>query len=72
MPYMLERNWLVSYATLDGIEMILFQMDYRTKHRAHMQEAIVELQDFYEEFEKEFTLFFEELIDFSKSKLKDL
>ena len=61
MPYMLERNWLVSYATIAGIEMILYQMDYRTKHRAHMQEAITELQEFYTEFETEFTLFFEEL-----------
>ncbi len=72
MPYMMERNWLVSYGTIAGIEMILFQMDYRTKHRAHMQEAITELQEFYHEFEEEFTLFFEELRDFSKSKLNDL
>jgi acyl carrier protein phosphodiesterase len=61
MPYMFENNWLVSYATITGIEMILFQMDYRTKHRVHMQEAIVELQEFYTEFEEEFTLFFKEL-----------
>ena len=61
MPYMFENNWLVSYATIAGIEMILFQMDYRTKHRVHMQEAIVELQEFYTEFEEEFTLFFKEL-----------
>jgi acyl carrier protein phosphodiesterase len=61
MPYMFENNWLVSYATITGIEMILFQMDYRTKHRVHMHEAIVELQEFYTEFEEEFTLFFKEL-----------
>lgn len=61
MPYMLKNNWLVSYATITGIEMILFQMDYRTKHRVHMQEAIVELNAFYAEFEQEFTLFFSDL-----------
>jgi acyl carrier protein phosphodiesterase len=61
MPYMFENNWLVSYATISGIEMILFQMDYRTKHRVHMQEAIVELQKFYTEFEEEFTCFFKEV-----------
>ena len=61
MPYMFENNWLVSYATIAGIEMILFQMDYRTKHRVNMQEAIVELQEFYTDLEEEFTLFFEEM-----------
>jgi acyl carrier protein phosphodiesterase len=72
MPYMLDRNWLVSYRTIAGIEMILFQMDYRTKHRANMQEAIVELQLFYAEFENEFTLFFDELIQFSNQKIVEL
>jgi acyl carrier protein phosphodiesterase len=72
MPYMMERNWLVSYATIAGIEMILFQMDYRTKHRAHMQEAVVELQEFYIEMEEEFTLFFEELSAYCIKKMNDL
>ncbi len=61
MPYMIARNWFVSYATIAGLEMILFQMDYKTKHRANMQEAIVELQEFYAEFKSEFFQFFEEL-----------
>ena len=72
LPYMYERNWLVSYGSIEGIEMILFQMDYRTKHRANMQEAIVELKHFYVEFEEEFTAFFEELIAFSNKKLLEL
>lgn len=63
MPYMIESNWLVSYASIAGIERILFQMDYRTKHRAHMHNAVQELQEFYTEFEEEFTLFFEDLIE---------
>lgn len=64
MPYMIEQNWLASYATISGIEFILFQMDYRTKHKANMQEAVVELQQFYTAFENEFTLFFAALISF--------
>ena len=52
--------------------MILFQMDYRTKHRAHMQEAMVELVQFYNEFEEEFRLFFEELQQHCKEKLAEL
>lgn len=62
MPYMMESNWLVSYASIAGIERILFQMDYRTKHRANMQNAVQELQEFYTEFEEEFTYFFKDLM----------
>ena len=69
IPYMIEQNWLVSYASLTGIEKILYQMDYRTKHRVHMQEAMVELEAFYLEFEEEFFLFFDELIKSCKEKI---
>ncbi len=72
LPSMIAQNWLVSYASLVGLETILFQMDYLTKHRVHMQEAIVEVQEFYIEFEEEFTLFFEELQNHCKEKLAEL
>ena len=72
LPYMIGRNWLVSYATIARLEMILFQIDYRTKYRAHMQEAIVEIQNFYTEFESEFFQFFEELMNSCQQKLKEL
>lgn len=61
MPYMIARNWLTSYATVEGIGMILFQMDHRTKNRVAMHNAVNELQEFYPQFESEFTTFFEEL-----------
>lgn len=61
MPSMIGRNWLVSYATIEGIGMILFQMDHRTKNRVSMQNAVNELQEYYTDFETEFTTFFEEL-----------
>ncbi len=61
MPSMIGRNWLASYATVEGIGMILFQMDHRTKNRVSMQNAVNELQEYYSEFETEFTTFFEEL-----------
>jgi len=61
MPSMIGRNWLASYATVEGIGMILFQMDHRTKNRVSMQNAVNELQEYYTEFESEFTTFFEEL-----------
>ena len=72
MPYMIERDWLMSYATLGGLELILFQMDYRTKQRANMPAAMHELAEFYTEFENEFTAFFEELIEVCKVRLEEL
>ena len=72
IPYMIDQNWLVQYASLEGLEIILFQMDYRTKHRVNMQEAIVEVKQFYNEFEEEFTLFFKELENHCDEKMLEL
>lgn len=72
LPYMIGRNWLVNYATIEGLTTTLFQMDHRTKNRVHMQNAIVELQRYQLEFEEEFTLFFKELQLFCQDKLKHL
>ena len=72
IPYMIAQNWLVSYASLEGLETILFQMDYRTKHRVNMPEAINELKQFETEFETEFFAFFEELQLSCQQKLKEL
>lgn len=72
MPYMIQQNWLVQYASLEGLETILFQMDHRTKNRVHMQEAIVEVQEYYSELEFEFTQFMKELKEQCQIKLIEL
>ncbi len=72
LPIMIEYNWLESYATIEGISRILFQMDSRTKFKSKMQFAVEELKEFYEDFEHEFTLFFEELRNHVKEKLAAL
>lgn len=72
MPYMIERNWLVSYRTTEGIQHILTQMDRRSKNISQMQFAVEELIEFYHEFEEEFTLFFEEMRVKAKEKLLSL
>lgn len=71
IPYMISENWFESYASLNGIEKILFQMDYKTHHRVAMHEAVIELKNYYLEFENEFTLFFKELMlscDFKRAE----
>lgn len=72
MPYMIERNWLLSYRTTEGIQNILTQMDRRSKNVSQMQFAVEELTEFYDEFEEEFTMFFEEMRAQAKEKLLSL
>lgn len=72
MPYMISDNWLLSYATVPGISKILVQMNYRTKNVSKMNFAVIELEEYYHEFEEEFTSFFTELQEFSKNKLLEL
>ncbi|MDO7171161.1 acyl carrier protein phosphodiesterase [Mariniflexile sp. AS56] len=69
MPYMVTDNWLLNYASIEGISRVLDGMNRRTKNRSGMNEAVNELELFYEDFETEFSSFFEELISFSKQKL---
>lgn len=72
MPYMIEQNWLLSYASIEGIGKILDQMNRRTKNQSKMNLAVIELTTYYKEFEEEFTLFFEDLKKYSKNKIIEL
>ena len=68
LPFMMTDNWLLSYASLDGIQRVFNGMNKRIEHISNMNEATNELKIFYDEFEEEFTLFFKELIDYTEQK----
>ena len=72
MPYMISDDWLYNYSKMEGIDRVLQGMDRRTKNRSKMNFAILDLEEHYSDFEKEFTSFFNELITFSKQKYKSL
>lgn len=72
IPYMLADNWLLNYANIEGIQRVLNGMNRRTKNVSGMDKATLELNQYYNEFEDEFTRFFEELRLFSKYKLIDI
>lgn len=72
MPYMISDNWLYNYSKIEGIQRVLNGMNRRTQNKSKMNEATRELKAFYKEFEEEFTLFFEDLIQFSKEKLIEI
>ncbi|WP_296383828.1 ACP phosphodiesterase [Winogradskyella sp.] len=67
-PIMIEGNWLLSYETIDGIQLVMNGMNRRTKGLSKMNEATKELKEHYKAFEKDFTEFFDELIEFSSKK----
>jgi len=70
-PYMVSQNWLLNYATIEGIEQILFQMNGRVKSKIQLHHSIKEFKEDYTLFEAEFTSFFEELIQFSENERKN-
>lgn len=72
LPYMIEYNWLVSNASVLGIERILAGMNRRSKGISKMDMATEDLLKHYEDFELDFTVFFEELMQFSEEKTIDL
>jgi len=72
LPYMVSDNWLLSYASIAGIGKILYQMNHRTKNRSKMNFAVIELEKYYDDFEKEFRSFFEELKLFTKNEIRTI
>jgi len=61
LTHMIAHNWLVNYATLEGIRSVLTGMSRRTSFESGMENAEDELRENYKEYEKEFLIFFEDL-----------
>src|SRR5690554_103101 len=72
MHYMITGNWLLNYAHIESIQEVLEGMNRRTKYVSGMHKATVELQAYYQEFEAEFSAFFEELIAFATLKRDEI
>ena len=60
-PVMMEGNWLLIYAELEGIDRVLAGMNRRTKNRSGMDNAGQELKEFYTLFEADFRLVMKDL-----------
>ena len=60
-PIMMEGNWLLIYAELEGIDRVLAGMNRRTKNRSGMDKAGHELKEFYTLFEADFRLVIKDL-----------
>ncbi|MGI0107108.1 ACP phosphodiesterase [Salinimicrobium sp. WS361] len=72
LPYMVSENWLLSYASVEGIARILYQMNIRTKNIVQMDKAVNDLKEHYNDFSNDFQEFFPELQKFSQAKIANL
>ncbi|MCC8358793.1 acyl carrier protein phosphodiesterase [Salinimicrobium sediminilitoris] len=72
LPYMISENWLLSYASIEGIARILYQMNIRTKNIVQMDRAVNDLQEHYDDFSEEFQEFFPQLQEYSCKKISSL
>jgi acyl carrier protein phosphodiesterase len=61
LPYMISNNWLCAYKTIEGIDSVMRGMARRAKYDSGMERSGEVLKLHYNEFEKDFRLFFPEL-----------
>jgi acyl carrier protein phosphodiesterase len=71
LPYMVNGNWLVNYSKLEGIQKALSGMARRTRFESKMEESVTDLRQSYEDFKKEFEIFFPDLISNTEMWLKN-
>lgn len=61
LGFMESQNWLLKYATVDGLQRALTGLSRRTTFESNMEHAHDFLREHYAEFEKEFEAFFPDL-----------
>ena len=59
---MQRQNWLVNYATIDGIDRALTNMARRTKFVSHMENATDDLEKDFSFYDSNFLAFFPDLV----------
>jgi len=69
LPRMLQQNWLACYRSLQGVEMTLERISRRIAHDIHLNEAMRDIQNNYKNLERNFLVFFPDLIQFAKDYL---
>ena len=70
--YMKKQNWLMCYATLDGMKTAFTNMSKRATFESHMELAHLVLEEKEETFREYFNEFFPDLVSFSKNRISEL
>ena len=69
---LVKYNWFGHYKTTFGLYIVLKQMEKRTKFTSNFGASVKDLNQNYEYFEIRFFQFMNEIIKFTKTKIKDL
>ncbi len=72
LHHMSRGNWMLSYATLEGIERALQGMGRRTRFESGLENAGDTLRENYRFFYQDFMIFFPKAISFAKKKISQL
>jgi len=60
-PYLKSGNWLLRYASIEGLGKSLTGMSRRLNNNSKLDQAVHELHEFYGDFEEEFKEFIDEI-----------
>jgi len=66
LPFMITQNWLVNYANFKGLQRVSNGMSRRTTFNSGIENAVNDLKNDYKLYEKEFSEFFPEIIEYVK------
>ncbi len=69
LNYMEPQNWLVKYASLEGMQRALTGLSRRTSFPSNMENAHLFLQENYQAFEQDFNDFFPDLQSFVQAAI---
>ena len=68
LPTFLENNWMMTYSSVEGIELVLERMSANTSLPDHSAFAVEVLRDQYSIFMEDFLEFFPEIVEFLEEK----
>jgi len=64
IPRIVQKDWLRKYGDFDGLSLVFERMSERVKRKNPLKGSEQELRDNYSEIEKNFNIFFPEIIKF--------
>ncbi|HPT02613.1 MAG TPA: ACP phosphodiesterase [Bacteroidales bacterium] len=64
LPLMIRNNWLLAYASMDGLNRALAGISRRTSYVSGMEHAVEDLKSSYRNYQEEFMTFFPQLQEY--------
>ena len=67
LPRLINQNWLQCYGSLRGVELTLERISRRISRKNELAGAMEDIRKHYFQFEKNFSEFFPEIVEFAKA-----